>query len=249
MCFSFVDQCSGPTAKYKCNVDLGYGGEEKGRFDVGWVPPANVSAPVKGILRAYNYEDSGTFSRWYWGEYNSYYGGGYAINTGDTYMEASTLLAALEAGNWMDMYTRALVLEINLYNANANLFSMLSILIEFPENGGAYLRNNIQSVALYRYAGVWGLFSLIAEIICCIFIIFLTVRAVIGLAKKKMVYFAELWNKLELIKMAFAFSSIGLYIYRVIITKYAVEDLKNNKGMTFIFILLNILITIQLHMV
>ena len=220
---------------FKCNVDLGKNTEEKDRFDVNWATPSNLSAPVQGILRAFNYEDSGTFSRWYWGQYNSYFGGGYAISLGDTHMEASAVLKALEAGSWLDMYTRALVLEINVYNANANLFSVVSVLIEFPENGGAYLINNIQSVALYRYTGVWGLFSLIAEIICCIFIIFLTLRAVVGLVKKKMAYFAEIWNKLELIKIVFAFLSIGLYIYRLYLTKYAVEDLKNNKGILFNF--------------
>lgn len=38
---------------------------------------------------------------------------------------------------WVDKYTRAVVLEMNVYNANVNLFSMVTIIVEFPSFGSS----------------------------------------------------------------------------------------------------------------
>ena len=46
-----------------------------------------------------------------------------------------THTATLKKNEWIDPYTRAVFLEFAIYNANVNKFSLLILLVEFPEIG------------------------------------------------------------------------------------------------------------------
>ena len=50
----------------------------------------------------------------------------------------------LQQKQWLDTLTRALVLEMNVYNPNTNLFSLVSCLVEFTAYGGAVLSTDVR---------------------------------------------------------------------------------------------------------
>ena len=54
----------------------------------------------------------------------------------------------LITSRWLDNRTRAVTLEFNVYNANINLFTLVSLLVEFPSLGGVLLK---AEVLVYKY--------------------------------------------------------------------------------------------------
>lgn len=81
----------------------------------------------------------------------TYQGGGYVTNLGRTYREAQDILDELQAMHWIDKHTRVLFVEFNLWNPNTNLFSFITISLEFLITGSLVNWDDIKSVELYRY--------------------------------------------------------------------------------------------------
>ena len=48
------------------------------------------------------------------------------------------LLQVLKQTRWIDSQTRALSLEITIYNVNVNLFTQVKMTIELPASGGVF---------------------------------------------------------------------------------------------------------------
>ncbi len=127
-------------------------------------------------------------------------------------------------------YTRAVVLEFNVYNPNVNLFSLVTILFEYPCFGGAIITGTVKSVKMYRYFGPYGPFALGSEIIVILFTIFLTIKLIISIVKQKRQFFHSFWNLMELAKLICAVAAIMMYVQRVLLVQSTVEEMMNNKG-------------------
>lgn len=78
------------------------------------------------------------------GTVNFYKGGGYSVNLGRTYKHAQHIVQELKDNDWMDVNTRGLFIEFNLYNANVNLFVSVIMLVEFLAAGGTAHRTEIK---------------------------------------------------------------------------------------------------------
>lgn len=75
----------------------------------------------------------------YWGIFSTYGGGGYVADLGTTMTDASAVIDRLMENNWVDNNTRAIFIEVNLYNPNNNLFGICLYVLEFLQTGGIYL--------------------------------------------------------------------------------------------------------------
>ncbi|GAB5357103.1 hypothetical protein AAMO2058_000345700 [Amorphochlora amoebiformis] len=94
---------------------------------------------------SYNYkspEDLDTYGTLDWGQYNRWYPiGGHVQSfptpwSNDSHVNATALIASLEAANWIDMATRVVMLEFALVNTHKNDYCVASMMIEFPVVGG-----------------------------------------------------------------------------------------------------------------
>ena len=65
-----------------------------------------------------------------------YPGGGYAVELGPSLSESSALASYLRDSLWADRYTRAVFLEFVMYNANINMHSASSLIVEMLPSGG-----------------------------------------------------------------------------------------------------------------
>lgn len=72
----------------------------------------------------------------YWGVFSTYSGAGYVADLGTTRGKANSMLTQLKANDWVDVYTRAVILEYTTYNPNVNLFTYVLYVMEFPATGG-----------------------------------------------------------------------------------------------------------------
>ena len=57
---------------------------------------------------------------------------------------------------WIDRYTRAIFVELNIYNANANLMMIVTYVSEILQTGGWNYFDNVQAIRLYRWQGGLG---------------------------------------------------------------------------------------------
>ncbi|XP_010130648.1 PREDICTED: polycystic kidney disease protein 1-like 2, partial [Buceros rhinoceros silvestris] len=65
-----------------------------------------------------------------WGKLAIYRGGGYVIHLGTDPKNASRILQYLFKNVWLDTFTRAVFVEFTVYNANVNLFCIVSLMFE-----------------------------------------------------------------------------------------------------------------------
>jgi len=89
----------------------------------------------------------------YTGSMASYSGGGYSANLGSSLDEAQALLQGLENNRWIDMYTRAVFVEFNIFNPGSGLANLVLLLLELPTNGDTVWSCRMEIVQLYRYSG------------------------------------------------------------------------------------------------
>ncbi len=130
---------------------------------------------------------------------------------------------------WIDAYTRAVILEQNTYNANANLFSVNTLLMEFPEMGGLIPYVRIQTFRLYTAEGVMGYYMLTCQIAFCGFLaymIYTTIKTAIKHGFKQ--YCSNFENILELCIIAGSITCIGMFIIRQQLADFVLRNFRIN---------------------
>jgi len=123
-----------------------------------------------GTTTAYNFKtdsDMGTHSTYSKMLTSDWYpGSGYEqIIPSSNISQATEYISSLRRQGWTDDLTRALFVEMNLYNPNINRFSVVNIMFEFPLHGGVLPSVQYQNVKLFKYAGIVDILALILELI------------------------------------------------------------------------------------
>lgn len=82
-----------------------------------WTFRENVAPPVYGWL-------------------SSYEGDGFVVDLSYNSDVSRALIAELEASDWVDAQTRAVIVTVNVYNANINSFTTITMVVEIDASGG-----------------------------------------------------------------------------------------------------------------
>ena len=151
-------------------------------------------------------------------------------NLGETKENALQVLSDLKTSHWIDIYTRAVFLEFNVYNANTGLFSLVTLLTEWLPSGGVFYYQSIETVFLYRYTGAGGLMAIFTECLCALITLIVLIREIIELFQQRGSYFKNPWNILQLTVISLVIAAFAMYIYRTMWTIYSVEYMMNNLG-------------------
>ena len=201
-------------------------------YDIGWnnFTGDNIH-PQSKLAEAFTVRSAKNLSGLpYWGFLTVYGGGGYVANLGDTKQEAFDMITGLEESDWLDHLTRAVFIETNIYNANSNLFTAVTLLFEYPATGGLFTWHRMVSVNLYRYNGAMGVFALLTELITLIIFVYRCVQVVRNIIKSRTKYLCQFWTVLEIIMLLLLATSMSFYAYRSVETVRSVEYMKNNPG-------------------
>ena len=225
-----------------------YAEEEQQTFNLSWsiedkdnmencTSENNYNTTVGPICYAYIYQLEDQLGNIpYWGEAGAYSGGGYLIPLGNDPSYATNILSVLESLQWLDQYTRAVFIEFNVWNPNTNYFNQIQLAFEFTPFGATFANARIDSIDLYRYSGSRGMWNMVSEILCVLFVTFFTIRTIY-----EMVHYQEsvrsLWNWLLIISFLLFYMSVGLYALRSYLTVGALETAMNsNSGSIELFI-------------
>ena len=148
----------------------------------------------------------------YWGAISLYSGGGYAANLGYDPVTAYTVISDLHSNGWIDVQSRAAFVEFTVYNANTNLFGMISIMVEFPSSSAAFTKVQYQSARFYLHLNSA---QTVSHILVIFFMLYFLYREGKLVYKQRWSYFKGFWNWVETILVVCEFMTIVLFLARL----------------------------------
>ncbi|NXV60184.1 PK1L2 protein, partial [Molothrus ater] len=152
-----------------------------------------------------------------WGKFAVYSGGGYVIHLGTDPKNASRILQYLFNNVWLDTFTRAVFVEFTVYNANVNLFCIISLMFESNALGAFFTSAELQSVRLYPYTDSLHIFVVAAEIIYFLFIVYYMMVQGKLLQSLRWRYFHSKWNLLEMAIILISWSALSVFVKRTVL--------------------------------
>uniref|UniRef100_G3UPE1 Polycystic kidney disease protein 1-like 2 n=1 Tax=Meleagris gallopavo TaxID=9103 RepID=G3UPE1_MELGA len=152
-----------------------------------------------------------------WGKLAIYGGGGYVIHLGTDPQNASRILHYLFNNVWLDTFTRAVFVEFTVYNANVNLFCIVSLMFETNALGAFFTSAVLQSVRLYPYTNSLHIFVVAAEVIYFLFIVYYMIVQGKLMKTLKWRYFHSKWNLLEVAIILISWSALSVFVKRTIL--------------------------------
>ncbi|KAJ3432501.1 polycystin family member [Anaeramoeba flamelloides] len=152
-------------------------------------------------------EESGSNS--VWGKLvSSYEGGGFIVDIpkNSTSDEFLTEIEKLENNGFIDRATRAIVLNIYMYNVNTNYFADIMPVFEFGVGGNVYPWYKFRVFRLDMYETLSDAGRAVVEILLFLFLIYYVIALVADLKDyhKKggiLLYFKDTWNLLDLFNL------------------------------------------------
>lgn len=212
-----------------CHTTYSWELEDMGSYSPGWTRPvghnasANIHDPWKyksqRKLRAYPI----------WGNVKLYRGGGFVMDLEPDLQNSSRTLQYLYENTWFDVYTQAIFVEFTVYNANVNLFCMVTLMLETTATGAFQFRSELQTVRLYQSTGGLHIFVMASEIIYFLFIIYYMFVQGKLMKKQKWTYFKNKWNLLELAIIILSWSALCVFIKRTLLGNRDMNYYQNNK--------------------
>ncbi|XP_078682430.1 polycystin-2-like [Branchiostoma floridae x Branchiostoma belcheri] len=149
-----------------------------------------------------------TFSHVLHGTMGSYGGPGYRVNIGEMQAEMMETLRILKANRWIDPYTTALVLDLTLYHVNANLFSTVSVLFEFPPSAGAIATLKVSTFPLTAQ-GMAPTILFVAKAVFVACLLYVIIRLVKNARKEGRSFFLQVWTVVEVASIVTSLYVIG----------------------------------------
>ena len=98
------------------------------------------------------------------GKLDVYSGGGYVLPLKGSREDLWPRIEKLVSNNWIDERTRVVIAEFSVYNAQANLFGIVSCVLEFQPGGGIIPNYRIDVIRLMRYHQGFGFFVILCEV-------------------------------------------------------------------------------------
>ena len=130
---------------------------------------------------------------------------------------------------WIERHTRAVITEFTVYNAQTNLFCIVTLVAELPAIGAVLPYASIQTARLYDFTNSYMVFVLTIDCVFVLFILFFTYREVKNIYKTGIqAYIKEFWNCVEFGIIAFTFAAIALYVYRALTIRNVLDLVKHD---------------------
>lgn len=213
-----------------CNVEYFILDEEKATFGNGWAKEFRKPSAEYIYRSATQLDGFPTL-----GQNGFYSGGGYVSVLKGKPEELNRKIDRLIADRWIDVRTRAVFIEFTIYNPGSNLFSVNTILAEFPSTTGIIPTFRFEPVDLIgNYHKQVGVYDLAIQIIFVIFLIYFAIREVRLIIRQHKEYFRHLWNLNELAIISLSITAIFIYFYRLRVTNSLLKQFETSKGLAYI---------------
>ncbi|XP_062581503.1 uncharacterized protein LOC134243288 [Saccostrea cucullata] len=197
-----------------------------------WRLENNLSRTPQALKRAwrYSHEDKGIDVP---GEIHLYKPGGYIIMLPESLKEARDLVYHLTQYRWVDRHTRALFLELNLYNPNINIFTYAMFIAEFIETGGIVPWSNIWVFRPNEFTGPLGTYALLCYLIFLIFLCLGSFKIIKGFYQRRMKFLKQIWNLVDISCVVISYVGIVVFFVGLDKAKETIPKAKELSNDTF----------------
>lgn len=162
------------------------------------------------------------------GKYKLYEGGGYIAILGYDKETADRVVSEASANRWVDQQTRAIMVELTVFNANTNLVSIATYFYEVLATGAAFTSVRVDTLELYSTQSGTQDFYLICQFLFIVMVLFYFVMIVINLCRQKLSFFTSPWNIVQVLQVASSASSVAFYIVRAKCVLQSIKDIHRN---------------------
>ncbi|XP_055755421.1 polycystic kidney disease protein 1-like 2 [Salvelinus fontinalis] len=221
--------CSMRQAVPDCHAPYSWEVEDMGSYGPGWNRSASENTS-KTLRSPWQYQTQARLrAQPIWGSVVLYRGGGFVVDLGPDSQNASSTLQYLFDNTWLDLFTRAVFVEFTVYNANVNLFCIVTLMLETTAVGAFQFRSELQSVRLYQSTGGLHIFVMASEVIYFLFIFYYMYVQGKLMKQQKWAYFKTKWNLLELAIILLSWSALSVFIKRSLLGNRDMEYYHNHK--------------------
>lgn len=162
------------------------------------------------------------------GDIHVYKPGGYIVMFPDNLVEARELVNHLVEYQWLDRHTRAVFLEMNLYNPNINIFTYIMFIAEFIETGGIVPWSNIWVFRPSEFVGAMGTFAALCYILFLVFLVSGTFSVCKRLIRRRLAFLKSIWNIVDLTCILLSYVGIVIFSFRLVKVNETMAKFKAN---------------------
>ncbi|XP_004690218.1 PREDICTED: polycystic kidney disease protein 1-like 2 [Condylura cristata] len=217
-----------------CHAPYSLDVEDLSDYGEGW--NASLLNTSNGLSQAWQYQ-SQSQRRGYpiWGKLTVYRGGGYVVPLGTDRKSMSRILQYLFDNTWLDRLTRAVFVEFTVYNANVNLFCIITLTLETSALGTFFAHANLQSLRLYPFTDGWHPLLVAAEVVYFLFLLYYMIVQGKLMRKQKWCYFHSKWNLLELAIILASWSALAVFVKRAILAERDIQRYRDHREQVISF--------------
>jgi polycystin 1L2 len=201
-----------------CTADLTVLNADSNDYGLGWNSnvSTSTSAASTNIKNAFKYTKALKISSYpLTGEYNNYLGGGYVYQMSSDPMQLLSDLAFLQTNNWIDGQTRAVLIELNIFNPNINMFAYCYLLFEIVPTGSVIMSYRFYPMTVFDERSSLFSFTTIAAVIYLVMVFMLLLKQIYNVKIHKLEYLKQFQSYLNLSLIAFSFTSFAIWLLRV----------------------------------
>ena len=127
--------CDNQRIVSQCIGDYSWFNEERRSYAPGWTHETNAtySSPIQ---QAFQYQSSHQLDTYVTlGKHGNYFGGGYVYELRGRLAEVRSNLSLLHQLGWINNQTRAILIQLTLYNPNVRLMTAVTLAVEILSSG------------------------------------------------------------------------------------------------------------------
>ncbi|MGH0125309.1 UNVERIFIED_CONTAM: hypothetical protein FKN15_022898 [Acipenser sinensis] len=214
--------------RQQCHPSYTSTDEDTANYGPGWTN--STTGGQSGLGQAWQYHTAASLQKNpVWGRLALYQGGGYAVELGTEREQAYRVLSLLSKEGWLDQRSRALLVEFNVFNANVNLFCVVTLALETSGMGGVYSSLLLHSMSLYLSMGSISLLVMAAHILYLIFVIYYMVMQGLLMKEQRLAYFRSLLNLVDMSIILMSWTGMGLYISTLVLGDRLISEYQGDR--------------------
>lgn len=128
--------CDNQRIVSRCIGDYNWFSEEQRSYKPGWSNETNTTYS-SSIQNAFQFRSSNQLDTYLiLGQQATYFGGGYVYEFRGRLAEIRSNLSLLHQLGWINNHSRAVIIQLTLYNPNVQLMTAVTLLLEISPSGG-----------------------------------------------------------------------------------------------------------------
>ncbi|XP_075851694.1 polycystin-1-like protein 3 [Microcebus murinus] len=191
--------------------------EDTGNYGVNWGPPDTSITESDSIWHYQKQETLGGYP--VQGEFATYSGGGYVVKLGRNSSTATRVLQHLEQSHWLDQCTKCLFVEFVVFNANVNLFCVVTLILESSDVGAFFTSVRLDSLPSLQTSKKGFAWSVIAQVVYYLLVCYYAFVQGRRLKRQRWKFFSRKRNILVTGIILISFTILGLDVKSISLHK------------------------------